>query len=336
MARTKQTARKSTGGRAPRKQLNGLASTTHTFLDHAQKPYIVAHGAYNRCYNPDVIRKLGLHLYFLNSEVSEDERVAIGNKLIESDAIAGWGNARNWWPRVDVYPPLGSIDECIEHHRREKVYRRQATEDMRRAAAEAARAACGPDADEEDREEAAREAVLALRGKEVLPHIVPTWCTSEKFWTQHETYYRVGRYRSFILVVPADCRSWDDILQKGILFVTFDQDVTPLMETEMEVLEEEEDTVLDNDQSAWVLVEKVVYGPPVEISRLSVADDQNEMAFGHWRPIDKDSIDSPMIKGHLYHTWVDYTMALNDCTYRETVCYGCDEDVPHENCEIEL
>lgn len=163
MARTKQTARKSTGGRAPRKQISGKACFIDSYQDHAQKPYAVVGGPVDWI-NPDVIRKLGLHLYFLH-DVDADTRAEIGNSLLQSGAIAGWGNARNYWPRVDVYSPLGSIEECVEHHRREKDFRRQAVEEMHATVAADAREACGPDIDDDEREEAAEEAVMALRGE---------------------------------------------------------------------------------------------------------------------------------------------------------------------------
>ncbi|EED18578.1 conserved hypothetical protein [Talaromyces stipitatus ATCC 10500] len=298
MARTKQIARKSTGGRAPRKQLGSKDFSRHTFLDHAQKPYTVVGGP-SWSMNQDIIRKLSLHLYFL-SDVDPDQGAEIGNSLLRSDAICGWGNARNYWPRVDVYAPLGSIEECIEHHRREKIFRRKAVEEMHAAVAAAARDACGPEMDDEDREEAAHEAVLALRGKEVYPHIVPTWCCSAKFWREYD--YK-KRYRSFVLVVPADCHSWDDILQKGIIHVEFDQDVSPAMETYMDdTYGEEEESLIENDRTGWVYIEK----SPDEI------------------------------RGHLYHRWMDHTSALWDCTYRIPVCDACNNEEPHQNCEHEL
>ncbi|GAM40283.1 hypothetical protein TCE0_038r12518 [Talaromyces pinophilus] len=332
MARTKQTARKSTGGRAPRKQLSGKAYFIDSFQDHAQKPYTVVGGP-TYSMNSDIIRKLSLHLYFL-SDVDAEQRAEIGNSLLQSDAILGWGNARNYWPRVDVYAPLGSIEECIEHHRREKIYRRHAVEEMHATVAADARDECGSEMDDGDREEAAQEAVLALRGLEVYPHIVPTWCRSSKVWVDRGHFD--NRYQSWILVIPADCHSWDDVLQKGIIHVMFDQDVTPAMETYIDEFydeEEKEESLLENDRSGWAYVEKIDHGPPVQIKRLSVGDDANELALRiHTREPQRPE----EIQGHLFHTWSDWTGALWDCTYRIPVCDSCDDEEPHELCEHEL
>lgn len=334
MARTKQTARKSTGGRAPRKQLSGKAYFIDTFQDHAQRPYTVVGGP-SYSMNPDIIRKLSLHLYFL-SDVDAEQRAEIGNSLLQSDAIAGWGNARNYWPRVDVYAPLGSVEECIEHHRREKIYRRQAVEALHATVAADARDECGPEMDDDDREEAAQEAVLALRGLEIYPHIVPTWCRSSRVWVDRGGWDFSPRYQSWILVVPADCYSWDDLLQKGVSHVMFDQDVSPAMETYIEDFYDEEEKaefLLENDSSGWAYVEKIDHGPPVQIKRLSVADDANELAL-RIRKSDEEGPDE--ITGHLYHTWSDWTGVLWDCTYRTRVCDSCDNEEPHELCELEM
>lgn len=331
MARTIQTARKSRGGRAPRKQLLGKAYFIDTFQDHAQKPYTVV-GGLSRSMNPDIIRKLSLHLYFL-SDVDANQRAEIGNSLLQSNAIAGWGNARNYWPRVDVYAPLGSIEACIEHHRREKIYRHQAVEAMRAGVAAEARDACGPEMDDDDREEAAQEALGALRGLEVYPHIVPTWCCSSKIGFDGLRQFD-KRYQSWILVIPADCYSWDDVLQKGIIHVMFDQDVSPAMETYMDdTCEEEELSLIENDRTGWIYIEKVDHGPPVRIERLSVDNDANELAL---RTYNMDPQSPDEIRSHLFHTWSDWTGALWDCTYRLPVCDPCDNEEPHLNCEYEL
>lgn len=284
--------------------------------------------------NPDIIRKLSLHLYFL-SDVDSNQRAEIGNSLLQSNAIAGWGNARNYWPRVDVYSPLSSIEECIEHHRREKIYRRQAVEEMHTTVAADARDACDPEMDDDDREEAAQEAVLALRGLEIYPHIVPTWCRSSRVWVDRG-WESGERYQSWILVIPADCYSWEDVLQKGIIHVMFDQDVSPAMETYIEDIyyeEEAEESFLEKDRSGWAYVEKIDHGPPVQIKRLSVGEDANKLAL---QIFNREPQSPEEIRGHLYHTWSDWTGALWDCTYRIPVCDRCDDEEPHELCEHEL
>jgi hypothetical protein len=282
--------------------------------------------------NPDIIRKLSLHLYFL-SDVDAEQRAEIGNHLLQSDAIAGWGNARNYWPRVDVYTPLSSIEECIEHHRREKIFRRHAVEELHAGVAADARDACGPEMDDDDREEAAKEAVLALRGLEIYPHIVPTWCRSSKLVADREWDFKT-RYQSWILVIPADCHSWDDVLQKGIIHAMFDQDVSPAMETYIDdTYEEEEESLIENDRTGWLVVEKIEHGPPIQIQRLSVSHDANALAIRNW---DKEPQGPEEIRSHLYHIWSEWTGALWDCTYRIPVCHGCENEEAHENCEFEL
>jgi hypothetical protein len=109
----------------------------------------------------------------------------------------------------------------MEHHRTEKIHRNHALEEMHRGA----RASADNEEGAEDAEEAVRK-----RGKQPLPDIVPTWACTERFWTQY-SYGHDGRYHTFVLVVPADCRSWEDVEETGLGVVCFDQDVTPAMET---------------------------------------------------------------------------------------------------------
>jgi hypothetical protein len=241
---------------------------------------------------------------------------------------------RNYWPRVDVYAPLGSIDECIQHHQREKIYRRQAVEDLHRSVASAAAAAAtAAGGDEYDVAEAAQEAVLNLRGKEPLPHIVPTWCCSSAFWTEYRSIYD-RRYRSFILVVPEGCRSWDDILQNGLFAVRFDQDVTPAMETDM--YDDTDDETLLEDGGEWVWIDKIDYGPSVRVKRVSVEKDDNANFMGLDNTQENESSQNQRFQGKLFNEWWGLLTVLYDCTYRRPVCDGCWEDEPHENCEMEM
>ncbi|PWY82131.1 hypothetical protein BO70DRAFT_429196 [Aspergillus heteromorphus CBS 117.55] len=230
MARTAQTARKASS-RAPRRALQ----TTHQFHDHTNTPYTVVDGPPTSCHDTSVIRKLGIQLYTLSGFTVTAEE--IGRKLLASHAISGWGNARNYWPRVDVYStPMGRVGGCVEHHRLEKEFRARVKREMVEAVGE------------ED-----VRAIAKLRGKEPLPHIVPTWCAAAKYWTERDLCR--SRYRSWVLVVPEGCGCWEDVLGKGLWVVKFDLDVSPAMETVMEdwPVEWEEDGL---EGKGWVFVEK--------------------------------------------------------------------------------
>ncbi|KAF4151536.1 hypothetical protein CNMCM8927_003634 [Aspergillus lentulus] len=145
------------------------------FRDHGGNSYTVVGGTPSSCSIPSTITKLSIHLYTL-SELEETPE-ELGSKLL------------------DVYSPLGSMEECMDHHRAENIYRKHALEEMHREARATA-----------DNEEDAEEAV-----------------------------------RNFVLVVPEDCRCWDDVEEKGLWVVCFDQDVTPAMETHMWDCVREED-----------------------------------------------------------------------------------------------
>ncbi|PKX90453.1 uncharacterized protein P174DRAFT_497395, partial [Aspergillus novofumigatus IBT 16806] len=60
-----------------------------------------------------------IQLYTLSELKQTPEE--LGSKLLSSHGITNCGNLHNYWPRVDVYSPLGSIEECMEHHRAEKL-----------------------------------------------------------------------------------------------------------------------------------------------------------------------------------------------------------------------
>src|ERR1700722_17325195 len=113
MARTTQTARKSTGGQAPR---------FHLFKDHAGNSVTTTHSLRPAC--KQHIPRLSLHLYTLSTVKESAQELC--ELFLQLDGIIGWGNARNWWPRLDIYnTPLSSIEECMQHHRREKVFRKR-------------------------------------------------------------------------------------------------------------------------------------------------------------------------------------------------------------------
>ncbi|KAF7116915.1 hypothetical protein CNMCM5793_005545 [Aspergillus hiratsukae] len=283
MARTKQVASGRRYNHKPK-----------VFRDHRGNDYTVVGGTPSSCSNPSTIIKLSIHLYTLSDLQETPEE--IGSKLLRSHGIVASGNLHNYWPRVDVYSPLGSIEECMEHHRAEKIYRKKAVEEMHREARVSA-----------DTEEDAEEAVRKFRGKQPLPHIVPTWACTERSWTQY-SFGHGWRYRSVVLVVPEDCRCWDDVEEKGLWIVCFDQDVTPAMETHMWDCVREEDWEIDNGEG-WVEVEKIEYGPPVLIKRVSVCREDQEPG---------ERGDST-ITDNLYDMWSQIVRVLNDCTYR-TLC----------------
>ncbi|KAH6866165.1 hypothetical protein B0T10DRAFT_569677 [Thelonectria olida] len=72
--------------------------------------------------------------------------------------------------------------------------------------------------------------------REPLPHIVPTWCSSEKYWE--------------------GCLSWEDVIEKGLLQVGLDLDVTPTMEALMDDLPVEDDSLLEGEKHGWMDVER--------------------------------------------------------------------------------
>lgn len=325
MARTKQTARKSTGGKASQR----IEHEAYSFIDHAGRSYTVVGGTRRPS---SAICKLSIHLYCLGG--LDPSPHAIGKSLLSSRAIAGAGNMNNYWPRIDVYAPLSSIEECMEHHRHEKIYRRKVLDDFHKSVASAAIvAATAAGGDEDDAAEAAEEAVRNLRGKQPLPHIVPTWCCSPAFWTEYRSMYQ-KRYRSFILVVPEDCKSWADILEKGLFCVYFDQEVTPAMETDM--YDEPDDENLLQDGAEWVWVDKINNGPPVRIQRVSVDNDGGRNFFRLDNAEENGSSQDRNFNGTLHDEWYALAVGLNDCTYRTPVCHACDSDEPHKNCEIEM
>lgn len=320
--RTKQTARKATGGRAPRL----ILPTADDFQDHSGRHYTVVNGRRNSSRG---IFKLSIQLYCLGSPSPSSE--ALGGKFLSCPAISGWGNARNWWPRVDVYTDFGSIEECVEHHRREKAFRKAAVEETRR------KAVAGLS------EEAAYEKLISqVQGKEPLPHIVPSWCPSAKFWNDYDLR---ARYKSWILIMPEGCISWDDVLERGLFRVSFDLDISPAMETQVIDLDIEEDTLLEGDKYGWVEVEKtgIEKSEPVNRSLLCVREKPGDVFL---RPEDMDNLErinevmhgwkTPGHDSTLSQTWVDATTNLWDCTYRTVVCEGCIADEEHTSCEIDL
>jgi len=114
-----QPARKSTEERPPREHYS--SPHNKTFPDHNGRPVTAVHTGSTR--GGKYIPMLSLHLYQL-AEMTKDQ-AALGKAFLDSPALDSMGNLRNYWPRVDVYSPLASVEEYIEHHRREKQYRKQ-------------------------------------------------------------------------------------------------------------------------------------------------------------------------------------------------------------------
>lgn len=115
----------------------------------------------------------------------------------------------------------------------------------------------------------------------------------------------------------------------------FDQDVSPIMETEMIPAwdDDEEECLLESDRTGYIWVDKVDWGPPLRIECLTVGEIRNDAVYAD--PYG-DTKDPGPIRGHLHDRWNQYTGQLWDCTCRPNLCDACDEDRPHEECEHEL
>ncbi|KAF4960131.1 hypothetical protein FGADI_1149 [Fusarium gaditjirri] len=195
------------------------------------------------------IVKLSIQLYCLGEP--EFDPHDMGSSLLFSDTIEGWGNAHNHWPQVDVYTGFDSVEECMEHHRREKAFRKEAIRKMKNKAVTGL-----PEA------EAKEKLAMETRGKEPLPHIVPSWSESARFV---EDRWSVGDgYKSWIFVIPAERSSWDDVIGNGLLQVKFDLDTSPTVSYS----ESPTSGLAPEGGDSWVLVEKtgVDNMNPVEIS----------------------------------------------------------------------
>jgi hypothetical protein len=85
----------------------------------------------------------------------------------------------------------------------------------------------------------------------------------------------------------------------------------------------EGDLEIDNGEG-WVDIERVEYGPPVLIERVSVCREDQGPGDG-----------TSTITSSVYDMWSRIIRVLNDYTYRRPVCSGCAEDAPHE-CELDM
>lgn len=318
-------ARRSTGGRAPRKLLQENKDKVWKFDDHAGATYTVVSGP--RCWprNPSVIPKLSVHLYCLDDPEPSPHALALNicSKRLSDDRFD---------PRVDIYTGFDSIEQCIDHHRREKAYRRKAAEDLRRAVV-----------DGMSEEDAQEFLTTQHRGKEPLPHIVPTWCEGISFWRQG--IIPPDRFKSWILVMKKDCRTWADVEEQGILLVQFDLDWSIEMETEIEP-DFAADSLIPDDRQPWMIVYKVERPPPIQTTLLCVRSEPS-WTWDDFRQPDgsidydryakfRESWKTPGHQGTLSGAWQGFSRVIWGDPYKDEDCDGCKNDEPHDKCEREL
>ncbi|CAH0023973.1 unnamed protein product [Clonostachys rhizophaga] len=320
MPRAKQGPRKSLGGGAIVKQAP-KHEVLH-FKDHAGQSYSVR-PTFPRA--TKAVPKLGLQLYLLGSR-TEPAVQELARRFLGCEAIHGWRGMH--WPRVDAYSGFETVESCIEHHRREKTFRKSAIKEMKRSETAGL-----------SEEDAAEKLRTKIRGREPLPHIVPTWCPSEAFWNEIEFKHR---YRSWIIIIPEDRLSWEDVMEKGLLSVRFDLDVTPAMHTFCWDGQYNEPCELPGDNVAWVLVQKTGLDlcKPVDCKLLCARDQPNRgfldpdvdpeehmrIAYG-WH--------TPGTNGRLFDEWSDSTEWFRDCAYSSN-CDACNDGEPHDICDDEL
>lgn len=122
MARTKQTARKSTGGKAPRKQLTGSTPEAFRIFDHTGNKVIIP-GRYSR----SGLGFFPFQVYILEGARSLASDKEFPNKLrnyiASNDACIRFNENCRW--RLEVFTcPQTSILDCIDHHEQEKRHRK--------------------------------------------------------------------------------------------------------------------------------------------------------------------------------------------------------------------
>ncbi|KAF5022463.1 hypothetical protein F66182_5499 [Fusarium sp. NRRL 66182] len=313
MVRQKKTSRKSTHGLKikQRRALRIYYPNRSDFKDHAGRRYNLVAKSYNENTHRTII-KLSIQLYCLGTPKFSAHD--IGKSLLCSKAVENWSNYK---PRVDVYTGFSDVEACIEHHRREKAFRRQAVKTFRQEAVAGL-----------SEEAAAEKLVTEIKGREPLPHIIPTWCASSK----SDWWRSMDRYRSWILVIPETRSSWEDVIDNGLLQVKFDLDATPEMFTEDE--DDYEESSLSKD--GWVYVDwtGIEKAKPVEISLLCLREERRKPRdFGYSPEIIEPT---PGSRGRFCDVWANATLNLWwDCAYVIESCDDCDEDVPHEWCEAD-
>lgn len=122
MARTKQTARKSTGGEAPRKQLTSSISEAFTITDHTGNKVIIP-GRYSW----SGLAFFPFQVYILESAKSLASDIDFPNKLrsyiASNDACIRFNENCRW--RLEIFTcPQASVLDCINHHEQEKQHRK--------------------------------------------------------------------------------------------------------------------------------------------------------------------------------------------------------------------
>jgi hypothetical protein len=122
MARTKQTARRSTGGKHPVKRLPSNISKTFTITDHTGNKVII----------PSRYSQPGLGFFPFQVYILEDAKSLASDKefpnklrnyIASNDACVRFNENCRW--RLEVFTcPQASILDCIDHHEREKQHRK--------------------------------------------------------------------------------------------------------------------------------------------------------------------------------------------------------------------
>jgi len=122
MARTKQTARKSAGGKAPKKQLTGSSTEAFTITDHTGNKVIIP-GRYSW----SGLGFFPFQVYILESArcLASDKEFPnkLRNYIASNDACIRFNENCRW--RLEIFVcPQASILDCIEHHEQEKQHRK--------------------------------------------------------------------------------------------------------------------------------------------------------------------------------------------------------------------
>jgi hypothetical protein len=123
MARTKQTARKSTGGKAPRAYFTGnTPPKPMTITDHTGHKII-----FPGCYPPSGLGFFPFQVYILDSAKSlatdAEFPMNLRGYIMSNDACIRFNENCRW--RLEVFTcPQATILDCIHHHEKEKAVRK--------------------------------------------------------------------------------------------------------------------------------------------------------------------------------------------------------------------